>query len=74
MFDYNTFMRAVDHLKNEEIGPAWRFEMSPRTHKRLQYFAHVSVARLMEPRYKRRKCSIRRLTARRQAARKLYGV
>lgn len=72
MLDYDSFMQVLHEVKSSTDAFSWRISM--RTYNRVHYIGHASKARLWEPRYKRRKCSIRRLAARRQDARKFYGV
>ena len=73
MLDYDSFMQILDSVKSHESDPCVVY-LSPKTCNRLLSIGHMSKARLWETQYKRRKCFIRRLSARRQAARKRYGA
>lgn len=51
-------------------APLWLFSME--TYNQLRYWHHIGKAHLAEPHYKLRKCHLKRLAQRRQAAKKRY--
>lgn len=64
------FLESLLNTIEEHSSQPIKVIIPAERYLRLRYLSHCARARLFEPRYKLRKCALRRIARRRQAAKK----